>query len=65
MFGAKRDFHNIMDAVTIRYESFFDNAPPDWDKVLNGPPDRVAWLKSKFQVRLKSKERKPLLPVQF
>jgi hypothetical protein len=56
MFGAKRDFHNIMDAVTIRYESFFDNAPPDWDKVLIGPPDRVAWLKSKFQVRLKSKE---------
>jgi len=49
MFGAKRDFHDIMDAVTVRYESFFDNAPPDWDKVLSGPPDRIAWLKARFQ----------------
>ena len=49
MFGAKRDFHDIKDVVTIRYESFFDNAPPDWDKVLSGPPDRIAWLKAKFQ----------------
>ena len=51
MFGAKRDFHNIKDAVTIRYESFFDSAPPDWDKVLSGPPDRIAWLKARFQKR--------------
>jgi len=49
MFGAKRDFHDIMDAVTIRYESFFDNAPPDWDKVLSGPADRIAWLKERFR----------------
>jgi hypothetical protein len=48
MFGAARDFHDIMDAVTIRYENFFDNAPPDWDKRLSGPPDRIAWLKKKL-----------------
>jgi hypothetical protein len=48
MFGAKRDFHDLSEAVTIRYENFFDNAPPDWDKLLNGPPDRIAWLKKQF-----------------
>jgi len=51
MFGAKRDFHDIGEAVTIRYESFFENAPPDWDKVLSGPPDRIAWLKEHFKTK--------------
>ena len=46
MFGSKRDFHDIREAVTIRYESFFDSPPPDWDQKLVGPPDRIAWLKS-------------------
>jgi len=45
MFGAKREFHDIGEAVTIRYESFFNDPPPDWDKMLSGPPDRIAWLK--------------------
>jgi hypothetical protein len=43
----------MREAVTIRYESFFDNAPADWDKVLSGPPDRVAWLKARFRERSK------------
>lgn len=49
MFGAKRDFHDISEAVTIRYENFFDNPPPDWDQLLSGPPDRIAWLKARFE----------------
>jgi len=49
MFGAKRDFHDIGEAVTIRYESFFDNPPPGWDKTLTGPPDRIAWLKKSWK----------------
>jgi len=49
MFGAKRDFHDISEAVTIRYEIFFENAPSDWDKALSGPPDRIAWLKEHFE----------------
>jgi hypothetical protein len=53
MFGAKRDFHDIREAATIRYESFFDNAPTNWDKLLSGPPDRVAWLKARFRGMLK------------
>lgn len=48
MFGAKRDFHDISEAVTIRYESFFINPPAGWNKLLKGPPDRVAWLKGRF-----------------
>jgi hypothetical protein len=48
MFGAKRDFHDITNAVTIRYEHFFVNPPKDWDKQLNGPEDRIAWIKERF-----------------
>jgi hypothetical protein len=51
MFGAKRDFHDISEAITIRYESFFINPPPDWDKILSGPADRIAWLKNQFQTK--------------
>ena len=51
MFGSKQNFHDINKAVTIRYESFFDSPPPDWDKLLSGPPDRIAWLKARFQKR--------------
>jgi hypothetical protein len=46
MFGSKRDFHDIREAVTIRTAGFFDNPPPDWDKKLSGPPDRIAWIKA-------------------
>jgi hypothetical protein len=45
MFGSQRDFHDIREAVTIRYETFFDDPPRDWDKRLTGPPDRIAWLR--------------------
>ncbi len=48
MFGAKKDFHDITNAVTIRYEHFFINPPADWDKQLNGPEDRIAWIKEQF-----------------
>ena len=50
MFGAKRDFHDISEAVTIRYESFFINPPPGWEKTLSGPADRIAWLKEIFRI---------------
>ncbi len=49
MFGAKKDFHNINGVVTIRYESFFSNPPPDWDKIIGGPLARIAWLKEQFK----------------
>jgi hypothetical protein len=48
MFGAKRDFHDITNAVTIRYEHFFANPPANWDKQLKGPADRIEWIKERF-----------------
>lgn len=45
MFGAKRDFHDITDVATIRYEHFFDDPLPGWDKQLKGPSDRITWIK--------------------
>lgn len=48
MFGAKRDFHDITNATTIRYEHFFNDPPDGWDKQLTGPADRIAWLKEHF-----------------
>lgn len=48
MFGAKRDFHDISNAVTVRYEHFFVNPPADWDKQLTGSADRIAWIKERF-----------------
>lgn len=47
MYGAKYDFHDITDVATIRYENFFDNPLPDWEKLLSGPPDRIAWIKER------------------
>jgi endonuclease/exonuclease/phosphatase family metal-dependent hydrolase len=49
MFGSQRSFHDIREAVTIRYENFFDNAPSDWDIQLSGPPHTIAWLKARFK----------------
>ncbi len=48
MFGAKKDFHDISDAVTVRYEHFFQNPPLDWERKLKGPADRIAWIKKRF-----------------
>jgi hypothetical protein len=48
MFGAKKDFHDITGAVTVRYEHFLQNTPPDWDRKLAGPANRIAWIKERF-----------------
>ena len=48
MFGAKYDFHDITNAVTVRYEHFFVDPPADWDKQLLGPADRIEWIKARF-----------------
>jgi hypothetical protein len=45
MYGAKYDFHDITDVATIRYESFFEKPVPNWEQILKGPADRIAWIK--------------------
>lgn len=49
MYGAKHDFHDISDVVTIRYEQFFEKPISGWDTILTGPADRIAWLKKSFE----------------
>jgi hypothetical protein len=44
MFGAAREFGSIENVATLRYESYFRDPDPEWDKKLKGPRDRVAWL---------------------
>lgn len=48
MFGAKRDFHDITNAVTVRYEHFFIDPPAGWDKQLQGPAAKIAWIKEQL-----------------
>lgn len=45
-FGAKREFNDISNVVTIRHESYFRNPSPDWYKRLEGPKDKIAWMKN-------------------
>jgi len=49
MFGGKRDFHDLTGVITMRYEHFFTDPPPDWAQILSGPADRIAWLRSRFE----------------
>lgn len=48
MFGPSREFRDLSGAVTIRYEHFFDDPPPGWERELKGPADRIAWLSEHF-----------------
>jgi len=48
MFGPSRAFRDLSGAVTIRYEHFFDDPPPGWERELEGPADRIAWLSEHF-----------------
>lgn len=46
MFGATRPFDDINDAVTIRYEHYFQNPEPQWENELKAPPEIIHWLKT-------------------
>jgi hypothetical protein len=48
LFEADKDFSSIEEAVTIRYDVFFRKAPPNWDKTLKGPKEKIAWLKERI-----------------
>lgn len=45
MFGAKKKFNNINDVITFRHESYFRDPDPDWENQLQGPPDKIAWMR--------------------
>jgi len=45
LFGSRREFTDLTGVVTIRHESFFRNLEEGWDQQLQGPADRIGWLK--------------------
>jgi len=51
MFGAPHKFDDVADAVSLRYDVFFRNAPPDWGRKLKGPVEIIDWLKAHFPDR--------------
>jgi hypothetical protein len=45
IFGARKEFLDISEAITIRHESYFRNPDPEWHTKLKGPEDKVEWIK--------------------
>ena len=56
MFGAKRVFNDITNIVTFRYESYFRNPVIDWYEQLNGPADRIEWMKKNLDKRFSTQQ---------
>ena len=47
-FESDREFYSIEDAVTIRYDVYFQNPRPGWSARIKGPAEQIAWLKTRF-----------------
>ncbi len=43
-YKATREFETIEDVVTLRYDVYFRNPDPQWDRKLKGPPEVISWL---------------------
>ena len=44
-YGANREFDDISDIVTMRYDVYFRDPEPDWTEKLKGPKRKLDWLK--------------------
>ncbi len=44
-YDAVRTFGSIEDVITLRYDIYFRHPDPEWAEQLQGPADRVSWLK--------------------
>ena len=51
MFGGSTEFKSIQDAVTIRYEHYFQNPASDWVQQLKGPREKIQWIKTNLDPR--------------
>lgn len=52
MFGAPDKHDSIMDVITMRYDIYFKNPDPNWDKKLKAPEGIINWLKKRLPIRL-------------
>lgn len=48
-YGAAKPFNSIANAATIRCLLSVEKMGPDWSARLDGPADRIAWLKERLQ----------------
>ena len=48
MYEAVRQFDTIEDVVTMRYGAYFYKPDTEWESLLTGPPEKIAWLKERF-----------------
>ncbi len=48
MFGANREFGSIEDVTSLRYEHYFQNPDPEWDKKIKGAPEKINWIKKRL-----------------
>lgn len=55
MFGAKNEFDNLTDVVTLRYDAYFRNPSLDWSKRLTGTSEKVSWLRDQLTRELPSR----------
>lgn len=47
-YEAEKEFGSIDDIVTLRYDVYFRNPDPEWNKKLKGPPHIVKWLQKRL-----------------
>jgi hypothetical protein len=45
MFGAEHPFDDVSEVVSLRHESFYRNGSPAWLDLLQGPRDRIDWIR--------------------
>lgn len=47
-YEAEKEFGSIENIVTLRYDVYFRNPDPEWDKKLKGPRHIVKWLQERL-----------------
>jgi len=48
MYDAEKEFDDISEIVTLRYDYYFHDPDPDWAEQLTGPENVIAWMKARL-----------------
>lgn len=48
MLDATRQFGSIADVITLRYDVYFRNPDPEWGSKLEGPVEKINWLRERL-----------------
>jgi len=55
MFGANQEFDDLTDVITLRYDAYFRDPAPDWNRLLKGDQQIIQWLTEKLSSAYLSK----------